>query len=108
MRVTVSPRINFTASVVSFEKGQSMSAQIKWDHVDSSNVEAVAFDEPSSTLCVKFLGGGLYSYSNVSLEVYSALQYADSVGQFLNRVIKPLHTYTKHMSESDLLSHLSH
>lgn len=81
-----------------------MPAALKWDHVTSSNVEAVAYDEPTQTLCVKYLGGGLYSYEGVPVGIATTMVHAVSVGQFLNQIIKPYYHYEKFVSEIDLLN----
>jgi len=84
-----------------------MTRTIKWKQVDSSNVDAVAYDEATQTMCVKFLGGGLYSYEAVGIGIFTSLENADSVGGFLNRVIKPYFSYNKWVSEADLLEHIN-
>jgi hypothetical protein len=77
---------------------------LNWTKVDSSNVDSVAYDAGSETLCVKFQSGDLYSYKGVNMEIYTSLVYADSVGKYLSRVIKGVYPYLKHTSEADLLS----
>ena len=81
--------------------------KIPWDHVeDSSNVHSLFWHEPSQTICVRFNSGGLYSYIGAPETVYTDLRYADSVGGYLNRVVKA-YPYTRWQTESDLLSHLN-
>ncbi|MDO3377708.1 KTSC domain-containing protein [Geoalkalibacter halelectricus] len=63
--------------------------------VDSSNVEAVGYDEDSSTLQVEFKGGALYQYFDVPENVFIELRDADSVGKYLNAKIKGVYRYTK-------------
>lgn len=80
--------------------------KISWTDVDSSNVGSIAFDDKTQTICVKFKNGGLYSYIGASEEIYMGLVHANSVGQYLNQVVKAF-PYTRWESENDLLSHLN-
>lgn len=77
-----------------------------WTDVDSSNVKRVAFHEDSKTLCVQFHGGGLYGYHDVGNDTYVELVHAESVGKYLNSVIKVMYPYTKYGDEIELLSSL--
>lgn len=81
-------------------------AEIAWEHVDSSNVERVAYHDETETLCVKFRSGAMYTYAGVSFNSYMSLVGADSVGRYLNSVIKGLHHYQRFETEHDLLSSL--
>lgn len=63
--------------------------------VDSSNVEAVGYDEDSSTLQVEFKNGGMYQYFDVPEEVFIGLRDADSVGGYLASRIKGTYRYSK-------------
>lgn len=56
--------------------------------VSSSNVDAVAYDEGTKTLGVRFKGGGEYHYFSVPESVYSGLISASSVGQYFDRYVK--------------------
>ena len=57
--------------------------------VNSSNVEAVGYDADNGAIYVRFLHGGTYVYSGADQGTYEELLNADSVGSYLNRVIKP-------------------
>lgn len=50
--------------------------------VNSSTVEAVGYDEKTSTLYVDFKNGGVYAYENVPMNYWQALQQADSKGSW--------------------------
>jgi len=63
--------------------------------VDSSNVELVGHDPAQQELYVQFLDGSTYVYSNVDDETFQEVLGAASVGSYLNRVIKPGHSYHK-------------
>ena len=64
-------------------------------YVDSSNVEAIGYDNDSQELHVQFVGGHLYVYSDVPREVFDGLMYAPSKGSFLNREVKGVYQFTK-------------
>lgn len=81
--------------------------QLTWESTDSSNVDAVALDEPTETLCVRFKGGGLYSYMGVDSEEFSNMLMAPSIGKYLNNVIKATKPYTRWDTETELIDHLS-
>lgn len=64
-------------------------------NVDSSNVEAVGYDEDSSTLQVEFKNGGTYQYFDVPENVFIGLRDAESVGRYLVSTIKGVYRYSK-------------
>jgi len=64
-------------------------------YVQSSNIEAVGYDESAEQLHVQFLSGGYYVYHDVPREVFQELMYAPSKGSFLNREIKNRYHFTK-------------
>lgn len=80
---------------------------LTWTEVDSSNVKAVALEERTHTLCVLFHNGGLYTYAGVPSETYSDLVHAESVGRYLNQVIKGMYPYTRWLSMLDLMDNLA-
>ncbi len=61
--------------------------------VDSSNVEAVGYDAEAREIYVRFLGGRTYVYGEADERTFEELRSADSVGSYLNRVLKPGHPY---------------
>lgn len=80
--------------------------QIKWEDVESSNIQQIAHDKPTNTLLVKFVGGGLYTYEGVDNEVYTTLANSASVGKYLNQAIKGSYPYLKHTDEQALTEHI--
>jgi hypothetical protein len=56
--------------------------------VESSNVEAVAYDEATLTLHVSFRNGSLYEYSRVPTEVFRSFLDAPSKGSFVHEVLR--------------------
>jgi len=79
--------------------------KIPWQSADSSNLEAVFYHEPSHTLCIRFKGGGVYSYITPE-DVYVGLVHAVSMGHYLNAVVKA-YPYTRYEGDHDLISHLN-
>lgn len=64
-------------------------------YVDSSNVEAIGYDEDGQELHVQFLGGGYYIYHSVPREIFDGLTCAPSKGSYLNREVKGFYQFTK-------------
>ena len=64
-------------------------------YVDSSNIEAIGYDDNTRELHVQFLSGGYYVYHDVERQRFDALMSAPSKGSFLNREIKGLYQFTK-------------
>lgn len=83
-------------------------ANLKWVETDSSNINRVAHHAASKTLAVEFRNGGLYTYADVDEPTYYNLIGAESIGRYLNQVIKGLHTYEHFVSEVDLLNSIQH
>lgn len=63
--------------------------------VNSSNVEAVGYDAENGAIYVRFLSGDTYVYAGADQGTFEELLNADSVGSYLNRVIKPNYEYSK-------------
>ena len=63
--------------------------------VDSSNIEAIGYDENNQELHVQFLSGGYYVYHDVPREIFDDLVEAPSKGSYLNREIKGVYQYSK-------------
>ena len=64
-------------------------------NVESSTIEAVGYEEESSTLQVEFKNGGMYQYFDVPESVFEELRDADSVGKYLAYSIKGTYRYSK-------------
>jgi hypothetical protein len=64
-------------------------------YVDSSNIEAIGYDEDPQELHVRFISGGYYVYHDVPRQVFDDLMRAPSKGSFLNREVKPIYRFTK-------------
>lgn len=63
--------------------------------VVSSNLAAVAYEESSNTLYIRFNHGGTYSYSNVPPSVHQGLMSAPSHGKYFAQYIKNSYPYRK-------------
>jgi hypothetical protein len=64
------------------------------DSVESSQIEAIGYDEESQTLAIRFKGkgdapGSVYYYANVTAEDFDAFSGADSIGSHFYKNIKP-------------------
>jgi hypothetical protein len=57
--------------------------------VNSRAIEMLGYDELEMTLYVMFKGGATYAYRGVPPHVYQQLMVAESMGSFVNAVIKP-------------------
>ncbi len=64
-------------------------------NVDSSNVEAVGYDEDSATLQVTFNNSISYQYFDVPEHLFHELRDAGSVGQYLHQHIKGTYRFSK-------------
>lgn len=56
--------------------------------VKSSQIKAVGYDGPSSTLALQFKAGAIYHYKNVPNQVHQDLVKAESIGQYFTVHIK--------------------
>lgn len=57
-----------------------------WTEVESSNIQALNHSE--STLKVLFKSGSVYSYENVSVEMFEELLTAESVGSTFWKLVR--------------------
>ena len=64
-----------------------------WICVDSSCIDAIAYDEAISALKIRFNSGDIYEYERVPHQIYMNLLDADSKGSFFNRHIKNVIPY---------------
>jgi KTSC domain len=67
---------------------------IRWREVESSNVQAIGWDNKNG-MYVLFNHGGLYLYKDVSRQRAVACFRAESVGKYVNKNIIPHFTATK-------------
>ena len=58
--------------------------------VDSSNIDAVGYDETTQTLEIEFRNG-VYQYEDVPEDVYEGLMGADSIGGFFHECIRDVY-----------------
>ena len=63
--------------------------------VNSSNIQSIGYDTPSTTLEVEFTSGDVYQYFNVPDHLYQQFLNASSYGQFLNDNIRYNYRYQK-------------
>lgn len=82
--------------------------KLEWTEVESSHVNALMWDDPTQTICVRFNDGAMYSYIGANKERYENVLMAPSIGHALDAFIKKGGLpYTRWDSEDDLLSHLN-
>ena len=63
---------------------------VDMEYVDSSNVEAVGYDEPAMELHVLFKGSPtVYVYQEVPQHVHEEFMMAPSKGKFVHYELKP-------------------
>ena len=68
---------------------------VEMQPVESSNIEAIGYDELEQALYVTFHSSGAYRYTGVSLETYNELMEAPSKGRYLAENIKGRYSYEK-------------
>lgn len=65
------------------------------NHVDSSAIASVGYDESSSVLEVEFSSGVVYDYFKVPKRVYRDLLKAPSKGSFLSRRVRDRYPFVR-------------
>lgn len=68
---------------------------VNMTYVDSSNVQAIGYDNNAQELHVQFNSGATYVYHGVPPEIYDELMAAASKGSFLNRAVKAVYQCSK-------------
>ncbi len=68
-----------------------MAGRLRVHEFDSSAITRAAYAEGPKILDIWYKGGERYSYSGVPIEVYERLKQSDSIGAFVNELIKPLY-----------------
>ena len=63
-------------------------ADPKWEKVESSVIDEIAYHPMARVLEIKFKSGRTYTYMGVPPETYTNLKNADSKGSFFNERIK--------------------
>ena len=67
-----------------------------WIRVDSSNLARIRYDENTMTLEIEFMGGRVYQYFDVPVQVFEGLRNAvDSHGKYFNQHIKGNYRYAR-------------
>ena len=65
------------------------------EHVASSNISSIGYDQGTQTLEVEFTNGSVYQYYNVDQNLFDQLMASGSKGQFLNNYIKNAYPYSR-------------
>ena len=75
-------------------EAEGIKAQVKqWIGVDSSCISAIAYNEVSHKLKIRFVSNLTYEYDNLLYDTFSAFSEADSKGRFFNLYIKDQYPY---------------
>ena len=69
-----------------------MTEKLFWHTVDSSFVDAVAYDEDDNALYVT-LSHGSYVYNGVPIHVFEEFLHASSKGSYFNTKIKDVYAF---------------
>ena len=64
-------------------------------NTDSSCVSNLAYDSDTKILRVRYVTNKEYDYLDVEPTTFDEMRKADSIGRFLNAVIKPNYPYVK-------------
>jgi len=64
-------------------------------HVQSSDIESIGYDEALQRLEIKFLSGGIYQYSNVPDNIYNGVINASSHGKYFHEYVKDKFAFNK-------------
>lgn len=65
-----------------------MNENIQWQSVDSSNIEAVAYDAEEKQIFVRFKDGAEWVYDNCEQKLFDSFLNAPSIGKFFHANIK--------------------
>jgi hypothetical protein len=63
--------------------------------VESRTVAAAGYDDPSSTMELEFVEGGVYRYFVVPRSVFDALLTADSIGRFFHEHVHGVYPFER-------------
>ena len=67
----------------------------KWVRVKSSNVAGISYHRKKHALSVEFIGGAVYLYRDVAVNVAREMFNASSVGKFVHRRLKGKYAYAR-------------
>ena len=59
-----------------------------WTALDSTNIQAIQYDQNTHILQVRFAGGRVYAYDSVPEDTVTALAHSSSPGRFFLEHIK--------------------
>lgn len=76
-------------------KKEYQPIKIVTEPINSSNIKAAGYDQPTRTLQLEFWNGAIYQYTPITLTSYHSLIRAKSVGKYFN----------EHISSNELVSY---
>lgn len=68
---------------------------IEMNPVESSNIQAVGYDQDKEVLVIDFNSGTTYEYKNVPFDIFQGLMDADSVGSYFHKNVRTTYEYSK-------------
>ena len=68
---------------------------VDMQQVESSNIEAIGYDEMAGELVVQFKTGRSYRYSDIDLDEYNGLMESESKGRYFAQNIKGIYNFTE-------------
>jgi hypothetical protein len=78
---------------------EEQAMKVKMVKVESSQIEAVGYDEETGTMCVVFkshnpaVAGSMYDYKDVPAEEFERFMKSESKGKHFGEFIKPRYAY---------------
>jgi hypothetical protein len=75
------------------KQGIDLNCPNNWINVESSCIEAFAYNGTDSILSIRFNSGSIYEYDGVSLILFDSFLEAPSKGRFFNQHIKEHYRY---------------
>jgi hypothetical protein len=77
------------------DRVKKIEGKMERTSVSSSNIEAIGYEQGSTTLEVEFKNGSVYQYFDVPESVYDELSTASSVGGYLAAHVKGVYRYSR-------------
>lgn len=90
---TTGPRSARAGRFIATGPAKRLPNEMIIEHVSSTAIDAIAYDEQRLLLRIRFKSGRTYSYENVPVDVYEELLSAESQGAYFNRNIRDAFEY---------------
>ena len=76
-------------------KEKIIMTEIEWEQVESSNLDALSYNEEEERLYIRFKNGSVYQYDGVPKYEDVMLRSAPSLGRYFNEHIKGVYPHEK-------------